>query len=869
MTDLLERDGPLATLAASALAAAGGRGSTVLVSGEAGIGKTTLLERFEASLAPGRVLWGGCESLSTPRPLGPLHDIAAQSAGRLRALLATTHDRVALFAAVLDELSNAAGPTVLVLEDVHWADEATLDLVKFVGRRIHRLPALLVLSYRDDVASLGTLRAVLGELPSAHLVRIALPRLSRAAVEGLAARSSQLDGAGIYEATSGNPFFVTEILRQGSALSGVPATVRDAVLGRADPLPLKAREVLQLAAIVPRQIELALVDAVLAPATEDVEACVLGGLLLAEGRTLRFRHELARTTIEESILPPRATLLHARVLAALAARPLGTVPLAQLAHHAQRAGDIEAVLRWAPQAASEAGLRGARREAVAHLRAALAHADRLDDATHASLLDAFATHSFELNDMAVAIPAREAAITLFARLGDVARESDSHARRAVALVRALRNGDADAASRRAIALVENLAPGRELARAAATESYLRMLNRDYEEAVAWGEQAIALAERLDDPVTLAGACNSVGAALMFVDYPRGCEHVLKSMEIARGLGDGGAAVADAYVMIGTASGEVGEFAVAERYLDEGIAFARSRDLDRLAGYMEGWQALCDMYRGRWSLAGERANAAAAREAAGTTNRIVALVALGRLRTRRGDPGTAAVLDEALDLAARTGTLQRLAPVSAARAEAAWIEGRDDDVVAEVERSFALAAKKRHPWFLGELAFWLWRVGRLSAPPAGCAEPYHLQMAGRWQDAADAWATRGCPYERARALADGDEAAQRSALAILDALGAAPLAGHVRDRMRRAGVRSIPRGTLVSTRANAAGLTTRELQVLALVAEGRRNVEIAASLSRSSRTVDHHVESILAKLEVGSRADAVAAARRMGLLAKNG
>ena len=870
MTDLLERDEPLALLAASALAAAGGYGCVVLVSGEAGIGKTSLLECFASpAISTGRVLWGGCESLATPRPLGPLHDVAAQAGARLHTLLQATHDRTALFDAVLEELVAAPSPTVLVLEDVHWADEATLDLVKFVGRRIHRLPALLVLSYRDDVASLGNLRSVLGDLPSAHLVRIVLPRLSREAVEGLVARSSRDDGAGVFAATGGNPFFVTEVLRQDGAQRGVPATVRDAVLGRVAQLAPRPREVLQLAAIVPRQIALVLVADVLGPATDAIEACVFGGLLLAEGQTLRYRHELARTAVEESIVAPRALELHARVLAALTARPAGSVPLVQLVHHAQRAGDVDAVLRWAPQAAREAGLRGARREAVAHARAALAHADRLDDEARAVLLDDYATHSFELNDMATAIPAREAAIELFGSTGQIARQSEALAAHAVALVRALRNVDADAASRRAIDLAAGLPPGRAIARAWATESYLRMLNRDYDEAVAWGEKAIALAERIDDTVTLAGAYNSVGAALMFVDYEKGCAHVLRSMEIARTLGDGGTAVADAYVMMATASGEVHAFAVAERYLDDGIAFARARDLDRLAGYMEGWQALCDVHRGRWSLAGERANAATAREVAGTTNRIVALLALGRLRTRRGDPGVAVVLDEALDLAMRTATLQRLAPVSAARAEAAWIDGRDDDVFAEADRACGLAELKRHPWFLGELAFWQWRVGRRTVPPVGCAEPYRLQMTGRWQDAAAGWAALGCPYEQARALADGDEAAQRSALAILDALGAAPLAEHVREQMRRTGVRSVPRGALASTRANAAGLTTRELQVLAFLAEGHRNGEIAAHLSRSARTVDHHVESILAKLEVGSRGDAVAAARRLGLLAKNG
>jgi len=867
--DLLERNDLLAALAACARDASAGQGGIVLVSGEAGIGKTSLLERFAATNGRGRVLWGGCESLATPRPLGPLHDVAAQAGSALRSLLARPHDRSAVFGAVLDELARAPTPTLLVFEDVHWADEATLDLIKFVGRRIQRLPALLVLSHRDDIASLATLRPVLGQLPATHLTRIAVPPLSRQAVAALTTASARADGAGVFAATGGNPFFVTEVLRQGEAAAGVPSTVRDAVLGRAAQLGAAPMQVLQLVAIVPRQVELQLVADVLAPATEDVEACLASGLLVADGAALRFRHELARTAVEEAILPPRALQLHGRVLAALAARPSGGADLARLVHHARLAGDVDAVLRWAPLAAHEAGVRGARKEAAAHCRAALAHADRLDDAARAALLDDYATHSFELNDLDAAIPARDQAIELFAHRGDRQRQADALAAQALALVRALRNADADATSQRAIALVESMAPGPHLARACATESYLRMLNRDLDDAIRWGEQAIELAERFDDRATLAGAYKTVGAALMFTDYARGCDFVLKSLEMARTLGDGGAGVADAYVMISTASGEVHAFDAAERYLVEGIAYARAHDLDRLAGYMESWQALCDIYRGRWQLAGERANAGVAQQAAGTTNRVVALVALGLLRSRRGDPGALEVLDEALDLALRSNTLQRLAPVAAARAEAAWLEGRSDAVVHEADRVLDLARQKRHPWFTGALAFWRWRGGADPGPLDGCAAPFRLQIEGRWQEAAAAWDAMGCPYERARALADGDEPAQREALALLDRLGAAPLADRIRRGMRSAGVRSVPRGALAATRSNPAGLTARELEVLELVAAGCRNAEIAARLSRSARTVEHHLESILAKLDVDSRVDAVAAARRLGVLAKNG
>jgi DNA-binding CsgD family transcriptional regulator len=439
----------------------------------------------------------------------------------------------------------------------------------------------------------------------------------------------------------------------------------------------------------------------------------------------------------------------------------------------------------------------------------------------------------------------------------------------MSLVRSLRNAEADAASRRAIALAEALPGGPALARAYATESYLRMLDRDYDEAVAWGEKAIDLAEAADDVATVARARLSTGAARLFVDRDAGRAQLESSLALARRLPDGGAGVADACLMLGTASAELHDFDAAERHLQEGIAFARAHDLDRQAGYMESWETLCDVYRGRWAVAGPRANAVVERQAGSTTNRVVALLALGRLRTRRGDPGGERVLDEALELASRSATLQRLGPVSAARAEAAWLRGDAAAAGREAERCFALAAAKRHPWLLGELAFWRWKAGTLAQPPAGSAEPFRLQMEGHWRDAASAWRAIGCPYEEARALGDGDEPAQREALAMLDRLGAKPLAERIRRDMRQAGVRAVPRGALARTRSNAVGLTAREIEILAFLADGRQNAQIAARLSRSARTVEHHVESILAKLSVASRSEAVAVARKLGLLPQDG
>jgi len=859
-TCLLERDTFLASLRADLETASAGAGRCVLVSGEAGIGKTSLLEHFVRLHPAARVLWGACEALFTPHPLGPLHDLARQSGGRLGKLLGDGSERAVLFSAVFDELATAPGPTLLILEDIQWADAATLDLIKFLGRRIQHTQALMILSYRDDeLDPANLLRSTLGHLPSRHVTRLSLPRLSSSAVALLANAATRSDDD-LYAITGGNPFFVTEVLANPDG--GVPATVRDAVLARASNLGSAALDVLELASIVPRAIETWLVESLLAAPVEALEECVASGLLLAETRVLRFRHELARVAIAESIPRQRARCLHARALAALE-KSLEPISLARLVHHADLAEDSAAVLRLAPLAAREAAARGARREAAAHCRMALALANKLPDGDRAALLDDYASHCFELHDLENAIRARETAIELFGRIGDLARQSEALSRHALPLVRALRNADADAASQRAIAIAATLPPGPRLGSALATEAHLRMLNRDHAEAIAWGHKAIALAEQHDDRETLAVAYNCVGAALLFVDYARGCEYLQTGLQIAGALADGGVRAAEAYAMLGAGSGEIHQFAIADRFLAEGVRFAHARDLDRLSDYMEAWQALVNMYRGLWDIAGEQALQYLHCQA--SPDRLMALVALGRLRARRGDPAADEALDLAQALADQAGTLQLVATVRCARAESAWLARDLARVRREAGAVFELANEQGHPWLAGELAYWLSRSGDVERAPATCAEPFALQIAGQWREAAAAWERIDCPYEQARSLADGDEAAQREALVIFDRLGASPMADRLRQRMRAAGVRAVPRGPRASTRGNSAGLTAREVQVLALVANGWQNARIAARLSRSPRTVEHHLAGILAKLDACSRNEAVTRARARGII----
>ena len=858
---LLEREPALEALAGSLGEVARGEGRVALVYGEAGIGKTSLVDSFaRARGQPGRTLWGACDSLHTPRPLGPVYDIAQQTASALLGRLEAGAPPRVIFSAFLEELRHGP-PVIAVFEDLHWADAATLDLVKFLGRRIQQVPALLVLTYRDDeLGPRHPLRIALGDLAtSAAVRRIPLSPLSVAAVRTLAA-GQPLDAGALHRRTGGNPFFVTEAL--ASREVGIPVTVRDAVLARAARLSPSGRTALDAAAVIGAQVEPWLLTALVGDAAAPTEECIALGTLRAQDDLLGFRHELARQAILDTIAPPRRRALHGLALRALTSPPTGTLDLARLAHHAEGAADPPAVLAHAPAAAARAAALGAHREAADQYARALRFAATAPPAERARLLDAYADECAIVDRLDEAIRARREALALHQAAGDRQKEGQGLAAVAWPLVRSGRNAEAEEASRRAIAVLRSLPAGSSLARAYRVQAHLRMLNRDRAEAVRWGRKAVALAERVRDRETLIAAYSVIGAATLVAGDDRGRVHLERSLALAReaGLDD---LVGLAFGNLGSACGEVYRFADAERYLVEGIQYTAERDLDHSQHYMLSWLSLTRLYQGRWAEAADAARTLGETHVA-PISQIMALVALGRLRARRGDPGAAAVLDQALELAGRTQTLQRLAPVRAARAEAAWLAGDRPRALAEARAVWDLARHHRHAWHTGELAFWRWRAGERVRPPSWTARPFAHQIAGDWRRAAAAWERLGCPYEQARALADGDAAARLAALEIFARLGARPDLERLRQRLRADGVRRIPRGPRPGTRHNAFGLTAREVEIAALLARALTNARIGARLHISPKTVDHHVSSILGKLGVGSREEAGRLAVRHGL-----
>lgn len=852
---LLERKQCLADLAGWLATSGEQGGCVVLLSGEAGIGKTALLREF-AKRQQARVLWGACDALFTPRPLAPLHEIALQTQGALQAAVNSRSSPSALFAAALGELGTAK--TLLILEDLHWADEATLDLLTFLGRRMHRTRTLLIASYRDDeLGERHPLRLALGGLPSATTFRLPLAPLSESAVAQLATEAGR-PAKGLHRITGGNPLFVTEVLAAGA--TAVPPTVRDAVLARAARLTPAARALAELVCVVPGRAEPWLLEQAARADEASVEGCLGMGMVRHDDGSLAFRHELARRALEDSISQPRRQRLHAAVLEVLAARP--DTPSARVAHHAHGARDGSKVLQYAPLAAREAASVGAHREAAAHYRAALRYADGLLPSERASLQEHLRYECYLTAAYQEAIEAQQSALAIWRALGERMKEG-------VALTWLSRltwfvgdTGQAKEYCDAAIATLESMPPGEELALAYWARADLAMEEHDAERAIDWAKRALALAQAASAQRIMAYAWNTLGTMRLIVGDPTGWEDLNRSLQLA--LTEGLEAEATgAYTNLLAMAVSRRQYEQAAAYLRAGVAYCEERDLDFLLPYMLAYGARMKFEQGDWDDASADVEAVLRHPHTTAVARIPALRTLAHLRVRRGDPDVSGPVTEARALAGPTPELQRSGMLALVCAEAAWLAGDRGGVVREVETVWELARRRRDPRMNGELAAWLWRAGALEQPPQEhLAEPYAREIAGDWRAAAAAWKMLGCPYEHACMLAwYGNEADQREALSVFEQLGAAPAARSLRRQMRVRGIRRIPRGSHTSTRRHPFGLTRREAEILALLAEGMRSALIARRLFLAPKTVEHHVSAILAKLGVSSRAEAVAQLRK--------
>ena len=867
---LLERADAMDVLSEAVRGAAAGRGSAVLVTGEAGIGKTSLMrefvERFGGAGADGaaggavgrvKVLAGACDNLLTPRPLGPLRDAAAGSAGRLESAL-RSGTAEAVYPAVVEELSWPA-PNVLLVEDLHWVDDATVDVLAHLARRLEGLPAVLVLTYRDEsIPAEHPARRLLGVLAEVPLARLALPPLSLRAVDRLAADSGW-DPRVLHELSGGNPFYVTEALAAPGA--EVPVTVADAVLARLRRLSPECREAVEQLSVVPTPVDFELAEAMLGDRMDVLVEAESNGILRVRGGGLVFRHELARRAVEQSLSGLRRRGLHRRVSAALQGTP--EPPLARLVHHATEAGDAAAVSRFAPRAGREAVAAGSHRQALAHFAAALRHAHRLEPGELARVLDEHAWELYNAHRYPEALAQAERSIELYRQLADPRGLGES-------LVRLSRHrymvGDTAGAERAAEEALRILAaaefaaagpsPGSDGTAYAATYygAILALGDRPAAGSAAL-RRALELARRAHRLDLVALCLNYQSIADADLDPDQRLDLLRSSLALALQHGYHETA-ARAYTNLGELLYRYNRLDELDRVLTDGMEFCRERGFPSHSYNLEVHRCLLRLRRGDWAGGGSELEHIVTGDTDPGMLAVYSLPPYARLLARRGGPEAEPLLEQVWERAVQQRLLLGLAFAGAAMVEWAWLNDRPDRA-AEVLRAWEPhAARPGAEPATAELLRYAARAGLPVAAPPGCPQPWAAGLGGDWRAAAQGWAAIGDPYEQALELAESRQVEPTlEALRTLEDLGADAAARMVRRRLRSLGVSRVPRRSHASTRANPAGLTRRQLDVLALLAEGLTNAEIAEQLVVSVRTVDSHVAAVLAKLGVKNRRQA--------------
>jgi len=862
---LLERTYFLRTLADYAAEARHGDGRLVLVSGESGIGKTALLEAFHDEQPGTRWLWGACDGLFTPRPLGPLFDIGAQldvEGGPLAVLCRQGAARDQMFSALLTELDTHTRFTVVAIEDLHWADEATIDLLTFVGRRLARRAALIIVTYRDDeLAEDHLLHIALGDLATQRTTRrMRLAPLSEDALRTLAAGRA-VDVAELHRITGGNPFYVREILDAG--WPSIPPTVRDAVGARLARLTPDARAAAEIAAVMGARLDSLLLSSALDDlGSPVVTECLASGLLVFDGNGLRFRHELARLAVESAIAPRRKTELHARLLTAL--EQSGAADSAVLAHHAEGAGDRDAVLRHARDAARRASALGAHRQSAAQYERTLRFADDLDIASLAALQEGVAGEYSLLDRWEDAELARRAALRLRRELGDDRKVAENLQLLATTLWRLCRGDESYSAAEEAVQVMDSGPDSRELALAYVSLGGARWVRGPSGAAFELIERARDIGEQLGLPDLVSYALNALGLCILDKSGAEGMTYLERALRI--GLDEElPEAAGRVYGSLEEACIRLQQFAQADRHFTEGIAFCDERELGVFSLCLMGWRTVALLLFGRWPEAADMCADLLSRRGISLVNRLNPLHVLGAIKGRRGQSGAWDLLDEVAALGEATTEPQWIVPVRAVRAELRWLSGQSDLALQEAQAGYQAGLGRIDPWTLGSVAIWIARLQGPAGSATSLPEPYHLEIAGHTEKAAEAWDKIGRPYDAAMVrLQSSQETELRRAIGTFDALGAGPALSQARRRMRQLGITNIPRGPRPGTRSAPGGLTVREQEVLALLTEGLQDKEISRRLVISERTVHHHVSAILSKIGVTSRSAAVREAARMGI-----
>ena len=863
--ELVERDGFLASMQIIFDNVLNGDGHCILVSGEAGIGKSSLIKAFYTDKKNGCITYLGiCDALFTPRPLAPLYDILLQMQSEIVDYNKSTTDRIRLFTGFLHELERQKETALVIIEDIHWADEATLDFIKFLARRIAQFRCLFILTCRDnEINTNHPLRNVLGQLPIDSFTRLQLTPLSKQAVENMA-RQKGYKGEDVYAVSGGNPFYVTELL--ASYNLGIPDSIKDSILSVYDRIEDNTRKVWDLLSVIPDRFELKYLEKLEPLYSTAIEYCILHQILLIKDGSISFRHELFRRTIENSLSPIKRMSLHKRILDQLKDSFEKKGELERIIHHAKNANENDVVVKYAPNAAKQAAFVGAHIEAARLYLSAIEyyHGNNADTLIH--FYEFYAYECYLTKQIKNGIIYQARSLNLRKEKNDIEKTADCMRFLSRLWWYDGNRKNSEALANDAIELLKDQPSSRTKAMVLSNMSQLKMLAYEFDACIDWGEQAIKMAKEIADDEVLCHALNNVGTSLSRIGLSRqkGIALLQQSLQIAINLSYEDHA-ARAYTNLGSNAVKMKDYEFAGKILDEGIHYCEDRDLDTYTTYLTAFKARLCLEKGNWNESYHLAENLISNESQPSIVKIEALAVLATIKMRKGENDVIHLLRDAKEKAFETMEPQRIIPVVTAMLEYNWITGTSLIDKTDLDYATSLLSYKGNMYEKSEFCFWLMKTKKQHVSFPEFYEGYQLNNQSMARKAAGLWKELGCPYEQSLALFHGDETDKKEAITIAQKMGANASYEKMKFEMRASGIKSIPRGIRKSTQANTAHLTERELDVLQLLKVGLQNKEIADKLFISPKTVDHHISSIFFKLDVKSRSKAVQEAIKLEVL----
>ncbi len=864
---LTEREDFLATLNARFKSAAAGEGHCVYVGGEAGIGKTSLVREFcRDKNSNCKIYYGTCDALFTPRPLAAVYDIAWQiTPGVLQASATGIEDRAGLFARLFNALSSEKETTIIVFEDIHWADEATLDFIKFLARRITQLRCLFILTCRnDEIHSRHPLKHLLGQLQPDAFTRLLLTPFTRAAVDKMAAVKGT-SGADVYAITGGNPFYVNEILASYSP--GIPDNIKDSILSVYNRQQAETKQAWQLLSLPPGGLEITYLEEINPEYTAAIAQTLEAGILILKNGLLYFKHELYRRTIEASLSPQARTILNKQLLNLFLVHFDGKNGTERIIHHAKNAQVYNVVTQFAPLAAKQAAAVGAHIEAAKLYFSAIEYSNGAGDVLLVQLYQQYAYECYLTNQTKEAIVYTAKALGLWQAKNDI--ENTGNCLRFLSRLWWFEGNrkNAEQFGQQAVELLDSQPLSRAQAMAYSNMAQLKMLSYQDEECIYWGEKALAVARAIGDEEVVSHALNNIGRTYMrTIAFMQKGKHLLQqSLEIAT-RNTYHEHAARAYTNLGSSGIDIKDYVFAETILDEGIRYCEERNLDSWTSYMQSCMARLKLETGYWQDACCIAEALLKNEGQPPINKINLLTVTAAVKMRTGGKDAQPLLKQAQAMAMEAFELQRMLPVACALFEYEWLTGIPVIETSELNSIITLIGQHGNAWEGNEFAFWLQKARQQQLPVAPKMAGAVLDSNAGITETAHLWRSPGCPYNHAMAIFEEEgEDGKRAAISIMQKLGAGAVCEKLKQDMRTAGIKKIPRGMRKSTGENIALLTGREVDVLQLLQEGLQNKEIASRLYISAKTVDHHITSLLFKLDAKTRIQAVRNALKLNII----